>query len=426
MKKRSSLALLPVGLLALVISMLLALAIPLSGCQGTATNNENALSVWVRESDHRDYVQKVFALYESQTGNKLDVKIVPEDSFVDDVKKAFKEGTGPDILMHYNDSNLASLGIEDNFLVLNDQAWADSIMSGSRAYCDDGNGNLIGLPFWESSVSGCYYNKTLLSSLGLKPASTQAEFDMLCQALKSAGITPLFWGSECGWMYQFGLDPIFADDPGLLQKLNKGEIDYSDIPQVHDMVQWIYDAFQKGWLGDPLKKNMEDASAELASGDAAMVDIWDTWFETDFKPAEYRESDFAIMPVFMGTTEDGTYEGGNLNMMMVNKHAKHLDEAIGFLEFCAQPEIYNQAFEGVPSVKVFKKQDTIVTSDMIVAASDSIAKLERASVANPKIHGYSQEDMMVAFTALFKGEVTVDGCITIMDDLRKTAQGQTE
>lgn len=408
----------------IAIAAAIALALPLIGCQTESSSQSDALHVWLRDSDTRNYIDKVFEIYETETGNKIDKKIVPEEDFDEEIENAFKNGNAPDVLLHYNDSDLSKLGIEDNFLALNDQGWVDSLMSGARTYCDDGKGNIIGLPFWESSISGCYYNKTILSNLGLKPASTQAEFDMLCQAIKSTGSTPLFWGTECGWMYQFGLDPIFSDNPDLLEKLNNGEINYADIPQVHDMVQWIYDAYQSGWLGDPIDKTLEDVSKPMASGDTVMVDIWDTWFEEDFAPAEYSVDDFAIMPIFMGTSNEGTYEGGNLNMMLVNKNSKHIDEALGFLEFCAQPEVFNRAFDGVPSAKVFKDQNTIITSDMIVNASSSIEKLERASTANPKIHGYSQKDMMVAFTALFKGEVGVDGCITIMDDLRKTSMNQ--
>ena len=400
-----------------------ALAVSLFGCSsaGTRATDGDALSVWVRESDYRPYIQEVFELYQSETGNTLNVETIPEDSFDAEIKVSLEDGTAPDVLLHYNDSDLARLGIEDNFLVLNDQAWVDDIMGTARAYCDDGNGNLIGLPFWESSVSGCYYNKTILDQLGLKPASTQREFDTLCQALKSIGRTPLFWGDDCGWMYQFGLDPIFADNPELLQQLNDGQIDYADIPQVHAMVQWIYDANEKGWLGNPAGKGYDDVSEPLASGDAVMVDIWDTWFEEDFVPGEYGPEDFAVMPIFMGTSDDGTYEGGNLNMMMVNKNAKHLDEAIGFLEFCAQPEVYNQVFDGVPSVKVFTEQDTVVTSPMLVDAADSLAMHERVSIANPKILGYSQSDMKIAFTALLNGDVDVDGCIAMMDRMRKAA-----
>lgn len=104
----------------------------------------------------------------------------------------------------------------------------------------------MGLPFWESSVSGCYYNKTLLDSLGLRPATTQAEFDVLCQALADIGQTPICWPADgCTWMFRFGLDPVFADDPSLLEALNANETAYADISEVTDMVRWIGSAADK-------------------------------------------------------------------------------------------------------------------------------------------------------------------------------------
>lgn len=75
-------------------------------------------------------------------------------------------------------------------LVLTSYDWSD-ITDGADSYCRDRDGNLLGLPFWESSVSGCCYNKTLLDSLGLKPATNQAEFDVLCAALSATGYTPI-------------------------------------------------------------------------------------------------------------------------------------------------------------------------------------------------------------------------------------------
>lgn len=408
-------------LLAIAVSIVtvFALAIPLNACQSSSStsSNDGALKIWVNATDYRPYIKDVFKMYESQTGHTLDIDSIPDDDFDDVVLKAFQDGDAPDILLHYNNYELAKIGY-DHFLMLNDQAWADTLLASSRAYCDDGSGNLVGLPFWESSLSGCYYNKKLMDRFGLKAASTQREFDMLCQAIKRIGKTPLFWGEQCGWMYQFGMDPIFANDPELLQKLNSNEITYADIPQIRDMVEWIYDAYLKGWFGDVTNGTYSNVSAPLASGEVVMVDIWDTWFEEGFVPGEYAIDDFAVMPIFMGTSNDGSYEGGNLNMMVVNKDSKHLDEAVSFLEFCADPDVYNVVFDGIPSTKVFKDQDTIVTANMIVDASESISKLELPSTANPRIAGYSQTDMKAAFTALFEGEVDVDGCIAMMDELR--------
>lgn len=411
-------------LIACVACALCTLAIcAFSGCsqQRQSAQTEN-LSLVLKETDERDYIERAVSLYEEETGSTVDVIVYPDEEYEARVLEDFQSGQGPDILLHYNNSQLDAVGL-DRFLVLNDQAWVDDLMEGSRAYSSDAQGNLLGLPFWESSISGCYYNKTIIDGLGLRMATTQSEFDTLCATLKSVGYTPLYWGGRCGWFYQFGLDPIFADDPELLERLNSGQIDYADIPQVRDMVQWISDANAKGWLyGATSDATLADVSGALATGGVVMVDIWDTWFAEDFEAQRYDASDFAVMPVFMGTADKGTYEGGNLNMMLVNKDGRHLDEAIGFVEFCASPAVYDKAFDGVPTVKVFKGQTTNETSDMVVDAESSIASLQRVSSAEPKILGYSQDDMVAAFAALFRGEVDVDGCIAMMDQRRIAAR----
>lgn len=405
----------------LIIALVCAVALiaGLGACsqqkQSAQTDN---LSIVIKDDDMRDYIDIAINMFEEETGNQVDLIIYESEEFDDKVKEAFAQGEGPDILLHYNNSLLEAIGL-DHFLVLNDQAWVDDLMDGSRAYCNDHDGNLLGLPFWESSVSGCYYNKTILEGMGLRMATTQSEFDTLCETLKSVGYTPLYWGNKCGWFYQLGLDPIFADNPDLLKQLNDDEISYADIPEVRSMVQWIYDANEKGWLyGTTNESDLADASEPLADGEVVMVDIWDTWFEESFEPEKYSTSDFAIMPVFMGTADKGTYEGGNLNMMLVNKDGVHRDQAIEFLEFCASPSTYNKAFDGVPTGKVFKGENTNLTSDMIASAESSIASLQRVSSAEPKILGYSQEDLITCFSMLFKGEIDVDGCIAMMDEMR--------
>ena len=51
----------------------------------------------------------------------------------------------------------------------------------------------------------------------------------------------------------------------------------------------------------------------------------------------------------------------------------------------------------------------------------SISLHERASTANPKIIGYTQQDMGVAVRKLVQGEVDVAGCVALMDEYRIAA-----
>ncbi len=408
--------------IAAVITLGTMLCFTSCGSQKGADSGSVTLTLLGRKSDmEKSYMTSIFQQYQTATGNKLNIIQYEDADFETEAAEDFREGNIPDIFMHFHNADLNRFDVENNFYYLNEESWSSDLTDSSRAYCQDREGNLLGLPFWESSVSGCYYNKTLLDSMGLKPASTQTEFDVLCQALADTGYTPICWPADgCTWMFQFGLDPVFADDPSLLDRLNKNEITCSDIPQVTDMVQWIGDAAEKGWFGSGfLKKGWDDISSDMSSGEAVMTFIWDTWFYTDFQEGgRYTLDDFSLMPVFMNTAEDGTYEGGNLNMMMVNKNSENLESALEFLSFCASPKHYNDAFDGISTVSCFKGQTTNIQSRMVTEAAGSIAEHERVSTAASRIIGYSADDVSAAFDSLFRGKTDAAGCVRLMDEYR--------
>ena len=397
----------------------------LTACVPSSETNGITLTLMGNKSDlNKSYMTSIFEQYETETGNKLNIIAYEDAEFESAAMEQMKTKNAPDILLHFHNADLAQFDVENRFVALNDQSWTADLTDSARAYCTDKDGDLLGLPFWESSVSGCYYNKTILDDLGLRPATSQAEFDVLCEALSETGYTPICWPADgCSWMMQFGLDPLFADDPARLEQLNSGAINYADIPEVTGMVQWVSDAASKGWFGQNyLMTGWDDISPALASGDAVMTFIWDTWFYTDFeKDGTYTIDDFALMPVFLNTVDSGTYEGGNLNMMMVAKSSKHPKEALDFLAFCATPEHYNAAFAGVSTVSCFRGQTTNIQSKMVTDASASIAANERVSTASSQIIGYSAEDVAESFNEMFRGNITVAECVAEMDAKRHAA-----
>ncbi len=400
-------------------------ALMLSGCFGPGEGEGSdslTITVMGRKSDlAKSYMTSIFAQYEKATGNRIEPVFFEDTEFETSAAESFSKGEVPDIFMHFHNADLDRFDFEENFMPLNDQAWVDELTESSLAYCMDDAGNVMGLPYWENSVSGCYYNKTILDDLGLRPATTQSEFDILCEALAETGNLPICWpAAGGGWMVQFALDPVFADDPELLQRLNRNEVTYADIPQVTDMVQWIADAADRGWLGhEYLNWDINDVDPVMSGGQAVMTFMWDTWFYTDLaKDGRYTVDDFALMPVFLGTEDGGTYEGGNLNMMMVNKNGGHVDACLEFLTFCATAENYNVAFDGISTVNCFKGQTTNIQSPMITNAAEPVEGVLRASTAASRIKGYSDDDVAAALDSLFRGKTDVAGCVALLDEYR--------
>ncbi len=402
-----------------MIAAMCLITIALAGCSPKL--DSKALNIMGKKSDlAKPYMTKIFDMYR-QTGKKLNVISVEDEEYETTALDMLQHGKMADVFLHFHNADLDMFDVEDNFSALNGEQWVNDLTDSAKAYCTDVDGNILGLPFWESSVSGCYYNKKIFDSLGLKAAKTQEEFDNLCDLLAQKGITPVCWPANgCSWMFQFGMDPIFADDPELLEKLNSNQITYADIPAMNDMIQWILHAERKGWFGsNSLKTGWDEISPALSSGEAAMTFIWDTWFYTDYVDGKYVKEDFALMPVFMNTVDGGTYEGGNLNMMMVNKNSPRKDWAMEFLQFCSTPDNYNAAFEGISTVSVFVGQTTNIQSQMVTDAAASIAAHERVSTASTKIIGYSATKTANAIHSMFaNSHATAAQCIKQMDDDR--------
>ncbi len=209
-----------------ILARCILLAVLLASCQSAAGNSGETITVMGRKSDlAKSYITSIFAQYEAATGHQIHPSPYEDAVFEATAEEQFAKGEVPDIFLHFNNADLARFDAETHFLDLQDQPRVGELTENARAYCTDTTGRLMGLPFWESSISGCYYNKTILDSLSLKPAVTQAEFDMLCMALLEAWYTPLCWPANgSAWMVQFALDPVFADEPQLLEQLNRNAI----------------------------------------------------------------------------------------------------------------------------------------------------------------------------------------------------------
>lgn len=370
----------------------------------------------------KPYMQKIISMWEEESGNTIDVQGLDTNNAETIALTKFTTGDIPDLYIHFGNANLNNFNPLDNFVDWTDAEWVSDIQDSVLPQATY-NGAVIGLPFWEASNSGCFYNKKIFEELGLEQPTTQAEFDAVCDTLLENDIQPIYLAAADGWpiLYQFAFDPVVAEHPEYVEQLNAGEMNYADIPEITAMCEWFQSAAEKGYFGETYASDKWDYTSEvLGTGEAAMMFCWDTWFDTDYdsESYDYVGSDFGIMPVFMGTRDQGTYEGGNVNLMMANKNGENVEAAKDFINFMAQPENYNAAFEGVATAAVFKQETSNVNSTQYEENKESVDSLINASGAQPKIIGFSQSEGGSALLQLMKGEVDVEGCIKLMDDDR--------
>ncbi|HCT91719.1 MAG TPA: ABC transporter substrate-binding protein [Lachnospiraceae bacterium] len=370
----------------------------------------------------KPYMQKIISMWEESSGNKIDQQGLDTDNAETIALTKFTTGDIPDLYVHFGNSNLKNFNPEENFVDWTDAEWVADIQDSVLPQATY-NDRIIGLPFWEASNSGCFYNKKIFEELEISQPTTQAEFDAVCDKLLENGIQPIYMAAADAWpmLYQFALDPVLEAHPEYIEKLNADEMNYADIPEFKSMCEWFRSAAEKGYLGPNYASDTWDYCSEvLGTGEAAMMFCWDTWFDTDYdsESYDYTGEDFGIMPVFMGTCDEGTYEGGNVNLMMANKNGPNVEAAMDFINFMSVPDNYNVAFEGVSTAAVFKGQTTNVNSTQYEENKESVDKLIRASSAQPKIVGYNQNEGGKALLQLMSGSISVDECIKLIDDDR--------
>jgi len=371
---------------------------------------------WVQKS----FMQKSWEAYEEATGNTLELIVVPIDSGEEFMLTKFATGDIPDIFMHFGGLGLTPYDPEKNFVDFSDAEWVDDIMPYVISQTMYG-GKLYGLPFWEASVSGTLYNKEIFADLGIDIPTTQTEFEAACETIKNAGITPIYMAFKDVWplSYMYCLDSMVADEE-VLSKLNSNEITYADIPEFADMLAWYKKMADNGYLGEFFTTNTWDGCAEgIGSGEYAMIYVWDSWVWEDLEPVYPGMSEsIGMMPAFLGTPEEGNYEGPAICNTYANKNSDNVDAAIEFINFMATSENINMAFEGVECAPVFKSQTSNVPTAQFVEASDVIDAISNPPITWMDLIGFTEVESAKYIQDLMLGNKTIEETIAAMDQDR--------
>lgn len=372
----------------------------------------------------RTYLDRAFKRYETLTGNQLELIQVDREEFEQRMSRGFQGlEEEPDVILSYGGTNIDAYHPDENLYDFTDAPWVDDLTDTSinqAVY----NGRIIGIPHWEASISGTLYNKTIFKQYHLEIPKNQEGFMELCAVLSEHGITPLYIpGREPSmFLYQFPLDSI-VEDTYILNGLNDGSLSYSDIPQMKQIVSWYRTMAHKGYMGESyLTGDWSGMESAMSSGQYAMMLCWDTWLYTDYKG---NPDEFGLMPAFVGVPEEGTYEGPNLGLFLVNKNSRSLESALNFITFLSDPYNYNAAFEGIYTAPVFKNQINSISTPQYQEAERLIERNYRSSTAWLRIRGFSQMDAAVIQEYMKPdNKWTAEECLKQMDMLRDSRLNQ--
>lgn len=381
------------------------------------------ITIWGDVGDlERPYNTRSFERYEELTENKIKLVKLSKEELDKKLPLAFSsaEAEKPDILVGFGGTNIEALNPDENFYDFTNAPWV-SDLSDTALNHSIYNGKVIGLPFGEASVSGTLYNKKIFKKLGLSIPETQAEFLEVCKVLKENNITPLYlpYSEITMLLYQFPMDS-FLRNSTTLDKLNSGEITYSEIPEMKKIVEWYKTMSNLGYFGSDYEKNNWDGmDPAMKNGKYAMMLCWDTWLYTNFTG---NPEDFGIMPAFMGVPNEGTFEGANIAIDFVNKNSKNLDATLDYISFLADPYNYNETFKGIYTSPVFQNQIGSITTPQYMENERLIDKLYHDSTAWPRLRGFAQYDA-IYIQDYMQGKYDLDTCLKKLEEARRSRAG---
>ena len=380
--------------------------------------SDTTITIWGDNvSLQREYYKKAFDRYEEMTGNT----IVTQGYTIEEQEKKRAEiaaGTTerPDILISQGGTNLDPYDPGTNFYDFTDAAWVDDLtnIAINQAVYD---GKVIGLPHAEASISGTLYNKEIFEKCGLKIPKTQEEFLETCETLRQNGFTPMYFPyADLFLFYQFPMDSIVADK-ATLDALNDFSLSYADLPEMEKIITWYKVMAEKGNFGEDYMDNKAAGRVDaMKSGKYAMMLGWDVWLYTDLKQDTEK---FGLMPAFVGTPENGSFEGPNLTLMTVNRNSPRLDAALDLITFMADPYNYNEAFEGIYTAPVFKHQVKSISTPQYVESEQLIDELYYDANARLRIRGFSLSDASFIERYMHDPDYSAKQCLDDMDNARK-------
>jgi raffinose/stachyose/melibiose transport system substrate-binding protein len=292
--------------------------------------------------------------FKRKTGITIKYDIIPDSSYQQVLTTKLNSGQKPgDIYMGQPPGGTGS-GLQTTFAVLkhavdlSKQPWVNREFANARALATY-KGKLWGQTIWDT-VSGSWvivYNKADFAAAGItSPPKTFAQFTAACAALKAKGINPIYEPISDGWhqvlWFPENMSKAADDIPGLVQNLNNNTATFAGTPLAVTAMTQINSLYQAGYFGPT---SLTDAYANtiqnMAGGKYAMT-VNSVTLPTQINAANpnVAASNYGFMPVpILNNQYINQNPGGPTKF--VYRQGKHVDGALAYLNFLAQPANLN-------------------------------------------------------------------------------------
>lgn len=267
----------------------------------------------------------------------VDISTLPFDTMRTVLQTQLRSGEGPDV---FNWGSGPGFGgaLSDAGLLLDlsdaydDNGWEVYDFAKETVTSDD---VVYGVP-GELETIGVYYNKDMLSDLGLEEPQNLDDLASAAEAAKDAGIVGFATPNKEGWEGGHYLSMALASEAGPEEMLSIINGDESwDSPAVVSSFELWKDYNDKGYLSEsPTSVDYDTGIAQFWSGDTLMIPTG-SWLVGELDDNAKFEVGYIPFP---GPDDQGTFSAGLGSGPMISSSSSHQEAALEFVDFLASEE----------------------------------------------------------------------------------------
>ncbi len=420
--------------------MAITMALALAGCGGAAgkassaaapSAPEKAEPVTITIGMAATHVELSNIKYHAEqwnklTGNTLDVQAVDDNQFQQLVLTKMTNGGMWDIILGATGTEGNIYNHEKYFADLSEEAWVSRLNDACLPFMQV-NGKTYGFPTGGMNSFGIVYNKEVFEANNLTVPKTFDEFAKVCDTLKAAGITPIEISMADPWTVNQIINgewPNFvAANPGLLEKLNKNEIRWDEVPEVVDMFTRMKGWVDNGWVNaDMSTTSYEMAQKAIGEGTAAMMYMGD-WADPEYAKTVPEAAGKIGMFAAPTASGDSRLAAAGPSAYYMSKDTKNSEAVKSFLDYLASEEAIKYDLETKACTSVWKDVEATNVSTTLADSQKYFDEGKSESHYNQTYVIVPSDDACSAFLSVLLGQKTPEDCAKLWsDELIKTGK----
>jgi raffinose/stachyose/melibiose transport system substrate-binding protein len=230
---------------------------------GTSQGGGKKITLFQRKAELNDRFEELAAIYEKETGVKVEVLGASSDSYITSIQG--KLTSKQDLTIFTIRTGVETEQLKAYLADLSKEPYLSNINTGMELVVD---GKVVGIPYGIEGY-GFMYNKKLIRAEDL---NTFEGFERTLKALKNDGIDPFELSDKGFMLIGHILNTPFAlqNDPfAFIEGLNKGNLKMANTKEFQEWAKYM--VLIREYCGNPLEITYDQQIANFATGKTAMI-----------------------------------------------------------------------------------------------------------------------------------------------------------